>query len=237
MVGGWRTFRLLLIGAVMVTAQGVTAQGVTAQGVTAEGVTPQGADWRLSDRSLLYVQVFNDAGRVGSGFAHDHVIRAARWQSELHFDPDEPASCQFSLTVPVRGLAVDEPEMRRRLGYQGDLEPEQREDVRRSMLAEDQLDAEHHPTIEVRAKECEAVRAGRYRANVTMTVRGREVQKVVTLGVTERSPNELHVSGSFPLRHSELGIDPYSAFLGAVANAERMRVVADLLLVRQGAGA
>jgi polyisoprenoid-binding protein YceI len=192
-----------------------------------------GTAWDVSEDSAFYVQVFNDEGRIGSGFAHDHVIRATAWDAELRFDADDPASCRLSMTVPVEALAVDEPAMRRRLGYEGELDAEQRAEIRATMLGEDQLDAANHPEIRIEARDCERLRPGRYRADVAVTIRGNTADERVPLTVS-RTPegDRLRVRGHFPLRHSEVGMETYSAFLGSVANADEMRFVLHMLASR-----
>ncbi|HJL19752.1 MAG TPA: YceI family protein [Sandaracinaceae bacterium LLY-WYZ-13_1] len=190
------------------------------------------ADWTVSEEeSLFYVQVFNDEGRLASGQAHDHVIRATGWTAELRFDPDAPQDCHFELSAPVRELAVDEPRMRRRLEYDGELDDEQRAEIRASMLGEDQLDADRYPEIRVEASRCRRVDDGQYRADVVVHMRGDEAYATARLGVS-REGGRLRVRGRFHIRHEEVGMEPYQAFLGAVANAERIRFVVRLVARR-----
>ncbi|MGE0790576.1 MAG: YceI family protein [Sandaracinaceae bacterium] len=191
----------------------------------------QDASYRVApDQSVLYVQVFKDDGTVGSGFAHDHVVRATAWSGRARFDPQRP-SCDVEIRVPVAQLAVDEPAMRRRVGYDGDLDDDQRADVRESMLGEGQLDADAHPTIDIRVDRCSRMDEQRFRAPVTVTVRGHRATSNVVLRIAFDHDGRMRMRARFSLRHRDLGMEPYSAALGAVRNADPIRFVADLVLL------
>src|SRR6266542_3692363 len=81
---------------------------VAVLGVQTAAAEPKGESWSVASNSLFFVKVFKDSGTIGSGMAHDHVVRAAHFQATLQFDAADPASCRLSLVVPVRELAVDE---------------------------------------------------------------------------------------------------------------------------------
>jgi polyisoprenoid-binding protein YceI len=177
--------------------------------------------------SLLYVQVFRQSGTLGSRFTHNHVIRATKFNGEIRFDPQTPRACLLQLTVPVRQLAVDEADMRRRVGYQKEIDDDAREDVRESMLDDGQLHAEKYPNVTVRARDCVPVSDDGFRARVSVTIRGETATTRVPLTIRVVD-GELDARGEFTLRHSDFGMEPYSAVFGAVQNAEPIRFVARL---------
>ena len=188
---------------------------------------PDQPDWQfVQDDSLLSVQVFKDQSTLASGLAHNHVIRATDWKGELRFDPERPRACSFRIVVPVRQLAVDEPRMREQVGFEKSMSADSRRDVRESMLAEDQLDADAYPTVEISGKDCRPTgKSDVYQPRLTVIVRGQSTRLREPIAI-EYKGARLAIEGDFTVRHSDFGIEPYSSFLGAVKNAQPIRFVA-----------
>jgi len=207
-----------------------------ATGEGARAARPEATAWQMSsDQSRIYVQVFKKQGTLGSGFAHDHVIRATNWSGNLQFDPDHPNDCSLSLTVPVNQLQVDEPSMRRRVGYSDMLSQSDRDKVRHTMLSQGQLDANQYPNITIHADDCQAQQDDHtYQVHVTVDAHGHQPSRTTTVHVTTPSQGQMHVDGRFEMQHSDFGIQPYSAFFGAVQNAQRIRFVAHVVASRSG---
>ena len=67
--------------------------------------------------SLLYVQVYKDESAWGSGFAHNHVMRASNWYGYIDFNVEDINVCDFEFSLPVADLMVDEDAMRQYVGY------------------------------------------------------------------------------------------------------------------------
>ena len=101
--------------------------------------------YRFNDeQSLLYVQVFKDNNTLGARAAHNHTIRSTNWTGELTRN-GAGTDCRVSLTLPVEGLVVDEPQMRRRVGYNDEISDNQRAEIRGHMLADNQLNINAPP--------------------------------------------------------------------------------------------
>ena len=198
---------------------------LVAMPVQADDGSETAPEAKVNTASLFYVQVYRDKGRLLSGAAHDHVVRAEDFKAVLRFSPAEPRTCEFQLSAPVHSLAVDEPEMRKRVGYEGVLDPDDRKEVKEHMLADDQLDAKRHKTIDVIARNCRPAKApDTYSVDLALTVRGKtkRLSKDVVIKVEAGS---VSTRGSLRLRHADFGMEPYSAFLGAVKNAEELDFV------------
>src|SRR6185436_7382493 len=100
------------------------------------------------------------------------------------------------------------------------LDASDRKTVRQHMLAEDQLDAEHHPEIQVSLAGCVAsATPGSYQADVSFTIRGKTARRERAAQITFAG-GQLSARGSLRLSHAAFGIQPYSAWLGSVGNAE-----------------
>jgi polyisoprenoid-binding protein YceI len=203
--------------------------GAALVGSPAQAAEPNAQSWTVSPNSLFFVKVFKRQGTIASGMAHDHVVRAARFQANLDFDPANPASCKLSLTAPVRDLAVDEPSLRQQVGFKKPIDESDRQKVRESMLDEKQLDAAHYPTIVIEGRQCAPAKgaADQFTVDLAVTIHGRTKRLSTTVQASSQG-NELKVRGSFKALHSDFGIKPYSAFLGAVANSEPIEFVANI---------
>ncbi|HKO91567.1 MAG TPA: YceI family protein [Polyangiaceae bacterium] len=195
--------------------------GLPSFSAAAEGpASPGGTSFTARPDALLYARVYRNSSGVLSSFSHDHVIRAGAFTASIHFDASAPARCSATLRIAVKSLMVDEPSMRQRAGLSTPLDAADRKTVRQRMLGEDQLDAEHHPEIQVLLNGCvESATRGRYHADVSFTIRGKTVRRERAARITF-SGNQLSTQGSLRLSHAAFGIQPYSAWLGSVGNAE-----------------
>jgi polyisoprenoid-binding protein YceI len=175
--------------------------------------------------SLFYARVYHDQGRLFGGYSHDHIIHAAAYQSEIRFEPAAPERCSARLRIPVASLLVDEPSLRARLGVSGTLDEGERKEVREHMLAEDQLDSSRHPGIEILVQSCVvSATPGQYRADVTVSIRGK-TQKRAHAALLSFQNGRLSTSGSLRFSHADFGMQPYSAWLGAVSNLDPIDLV------------
>jgi len=207
--------------------------------------------WELLPEESILAVVTRRAGPAAR-LAHDHLVVATGYRTILVFSRDAPEESRFSAELPTEGLVVDDPGEKDR--WQGRLQdlgildspfggtsPGDRDRIRMEMLARGQLDADGHPEIRVRLTTARprdsddpdmvpAERVGDFPwvAEVELTVRGRTASTPVaaryemTGGDTGEARLRVEATGS--LRFTELGIEPYSAFLGAVRNADRFHL-------------
>ena len=179
--------------------------------------------YRFNDQqSLLYVQVFKDNSTLGARFAHNHAIRSTNWTGVLE-RIGAGTDCRVSLELPVEGLIVDEPQMRRRVGYDDEIADNQRAEIRGHMLAENQLNIDAHPTMTFEGSRCSGADSDRGNLVIDgrLTIRG--VSQVVRMNMQYRLINgTLYLRGELGITHSDFGFRPYSAFAGSVRNQENM---------------
>ena len=185
----------------------------------------------LVGQSQLYVQVFKDPDTMGAGLSHDHVIMATGWSGTVTWDDANPSACRVDITVPVRGLIVDEPSMRSAVGYESMLSDGQRGDVRENMLARDQIDGDSNPNITFTANRCTGS-AGTYQVHGSMTIRGRSQPMVAPMEIRVLN-GELFARGSTTANQSSFGFEPFSAMFGQLKNRDQMRFT---ILVKGSAG-
>lgn len=177
-------------------------------------------------RSEIAVKVFK--GGVASALAHDHVVRAARWQATLDVSPD-PVALAADVRVDATALEVDEPDARARHGLDGTLSESDRAQVRASMLGAEQLDVASHP--EIRFSASQIARDGEaFRLAGDLSLHGRTRRIDVPLAIA-RDGDGFTATGSVRVKQSDFGITPYSAFLGAVRVQDEVEIVFTLVAV------
>ena len=179
--------------------------------------------YRFDDQqSLLYVQVFKDNSTIGARFAHNHAIRSTNWTGVLE-RVGTGTDCRVSLELPVEGLVVDEPQMRRRVGYDDEISDNQRAEIRGHMLADNQLNINAHPTMTFEGTQCSGADGDRGDLAIDgrLTIRG--VTQPVRMNMQYRLINgTLYLRGELGITHTDFGFRPYSAFAGSVRNQENM---------------
>ncbi len=184
------------------------------------------AEYAIRPEQSELIVLLTKAG-FASALAHDHVVRATRFSGSISGDPGNPATAAVRVTVPVAGLAVDEPEMRRKHGLDKLLSESDRQEIQSTMRGERQLDAEKYPDISFRSVSVERRTTDEFLLTGDFTLHG--TTRRITFPVTGRlSEGTLHATGSFDFNQSDFGITPYSLFLGAVRNQDRVRLIFDL---------
>lgn len=171
------------------------------------------------ERSDLHWLVYR-AGAL-SRFGHNHVISVGEMTGSVLLHPDLELS-QFEIEIPVDGLVVDDPELRALEGEELASEPSA-EDVagtRRNMLSEAVLDAEQHPVLRITGTG-PIVEGGSESLDVIVEILGRSIPLTVPTTV-QVSDGTLEASGMFRLTHEALGMEPFSAMVGALQVGEEL---------------
>jgi len=179
----------------------------------------------LSNKGVLYVQVYK-AATLAADLSHDHAIQAVGWSGKGTWDAEDYSACNISLSVPVNNLQVDKPEIRKMAGIEGTISESMRQDVKKHMLSDVQLDADKYPMITFQSTSCEG-------SSSSMTLKGNFTMhgktNAISVPVTVANDNGLSLKGSFPLKATDYGIEPYSAMFGAVGNKDEMKITFDLV--------
>lgn len=187
--------------------------GDGAEGATTYRVVPDASD--------VYVHLRPDSGTLLSGMSHEHVIVARRFSGEIRWNPSAPEDCWVDVEVPVDGLVVDPTEKREALGFDKDLSDGDRKKVEKNMRAKNQLWVEKFGAIRFRAAKCSGLEDGVIEIRGAITIRG--VSANVTLPVKVDFEDEgLRARVEFAKVHADFGFSPYSNFLGALKNDERI---------------
>lgn len=217
--------RLRARGAGLVLAWGILLMTTTSEGPA--HAAPYAVD---AARSEIAVKVFK--GGVASALAHDHLVRAARWQATLDLSPD-PVALAADVRVDATALEVDEPDARARHGLDGTLSDSDRAQVRANLLGAEQLDVARHPEIRFSASQVERDGeggGGSFRLAGELSLHGRTRRIDVPLAIAQDG-DTFTARGRVRVRQSDFGITPYSAFLGAVRVQDEVEIVFTVVAV------
>jgi len=177
-----------------------------------------------ANQSTLYVKVYK-AESLASDLAHDHAIQAVGWSGKAIIDLDNLSGCDISLSVPVNNLYVDKTEIRKLAGLEGEISDSQRKEIQGNMLSKGQLNADAFPMITFKSTSCEG--SGE---NITLkgdfTLRGKT--NAISIPVKMITADGLSMKGTFPIKATDYGFEPYSALFGAVSNKNEMEIHFDL---------
>ena len=176
--------------------------------------------------SQLAWRVYSDGtlARIG----HNHVIAAREFSGTVQLrDPLERSTVE--LVIPVAALVVDDPGLRAQLGGSFTSQPSANDiaATRRNMLSERLLNADVHPQVLISGTG-PLGEPGNQHMTLRISVAGRTVTQEVPVSVVV-DETALQARASFRLTHEALGLEPFSALLGALKVAQPLDF--DLLLV------
>jgi len=197
-------------------------------------------EFAIDAEKSVFAVITHKAG-VAAKLAHNHFIHVGKYDALLSVAENDLLKTAFELNFGVNELVVDDPvaqekwqdavlnakiltERFTKIGVAD------REKIREHMLAAGQLDAANHPEITVKVLSVKNVSDQRaddalatHVARVALTVRGKTVERDCNVAITSRD-EKLSIVASGAFTFTEFGIKPYSAFLGAVKNADEFHV-------------
>jgi len=163
--------------------------------------------------SSVHIRVFR-AG-VLSALAHDHVINAVGIAGRVLYDPAAVTRSSLQLSIPVGSLVVDHPDDRQQEGLDGTLDEDDIAEIRAIVLSRDYLDEAQYPRVVITTV---SVQGELPLLSVGLNVRIRQVGKMYTVPVqVTLEGGLLRATGEMYLNHSDFGMKPYRALLGAIA--------------------
>ncbi len=185
----------------------------------AEPETPVGPQTYALDvkKSSFVMQVYK-AG-AASGLAHDHVIHATSVSGSVVVDVADLGTAKVEVTVQTKGLVNDDPKMRKRYGLEGELPEKDRKAILDNMQNAEQLDVANFPTITFSSTSVTPAGAGKATINGTLTIKGKS-QPISMPATIVFKGKAVEGKGSVRLKFTSFGIEPYSAFFGAVRNQD-----------------
>jgi len=167
----------------------------------------------LAGESELRILAYRDGPLAKLG--HNHVISSTDIDGRVAWTEDIGRS-YVEMRVPVTSFEIDRPELRAEEGeeFPGEIPEQDIAGTRANMLGPKLLDAENHPDIRLFSR--------RVRGNLDALVVDAEVviknqSTAVSFPLSARWEDErLIASGEVSLVQTSLGLEPFSALLGAL---------------------
>ena len=129
---------------------------------------------------------------------------------------------RFELEIPVHDLIIDDPILRRDEGdeFSSKLSKQDIARTRSNMLGKRVLNARQYPTVKLTGTGTSGD-GPKFMLGLSIEIFGRVVELRVPLTL-QLDEDVLEATGAFQLSHSDLGMRPFSAILGALRVADDM---------------
>ena len=172
-----------------------------------------------AERSDIRVLIYR-AG-VLSWLGHSHVISVAQLEGTIYVHPELERS-RFELLIPVQGLVVDKPLLRREEGdeFSADLSARDIARTRSNMLGKRVLNATQYPTIRLTGTG-PTDDGSELLLELSIELLGAVIELQVPTAL-RLDGDILEATGAFRLSHGDLGMRPFTAMMGGLRVAEEM---------------
>ena len=184
------------------------------------------------DTELSRVYVFVGKKRLG----HEHGMEGMLREGRIRVDSaDDPGVIVFDMS----SFAADTDAAREYVGLEGVTDEDDQSDVTSTMTGSKVLDVEEFPTatfeISSIEKLDEETEDGHplYEFAGELTLHGETNEIDFQAATTEQEDGRVRLQGDFDIRQSDYGIKPYSAFFGAVAVTDELKIYGDLWIVAE----
>ena len=185
---------------------------------------PADVTYKLGAGTVV-VKTYKDESTMASGLSHNHAIKATGWSGSFTYNPGTHA-CSVSATVPVKKLDVDADATRTYASVEGKIGDGMRDDVKKAMLGDDQLDADKHPNVTFSGSSC-SESSGTVTVSGNLTVKGKS--KPVKLAFKNFTAGDtLTGKATFSVNGSDFGLEPFSAMFGQLKNLDKLDFIVDL---------
>jgi len=153
---------------------------------------------------------------------HNHVIAVPNLSGSVTVGAQDLSASHFEFVIPVADLVIDDAKLRSGLGEEFASVPTAKdvEGTRHNMLTDRVLDGDKFPTIRVTGAGPLGA-AGAQTFKVKIELLGRTVDLTVPTKVTV-ADDRVEASGAFDLNHADLGMQPFTALMGALAVGEKI---------------
>lgn len=168
--------------------------------------------------SRLAVHVDSKGWAGPLGVLHDHEFLPRRWSGALRFDPEQPSNVSGTITIQADDWEDRQPA----------LSASEKAKVERQIASPAVLDAARYPEIvlDVTGFQPEGTApANEWTGTLTgeLTLHGQTHPVEIPVEAALEG-GTLTATGSFDVRQSRFGIDPWSRYFGAVRVADRVRI-------------
>ena len=200
------------------------------------GTAPTAASGDRADLQAIYSEIGRSGGRVftlapkdsvvriyafragrAARLGHNHVLSAPQFTGFFHLPTSGAGNGRFDLVFRLDQLEIDNPAYRSTLGaaFSAVLSPDDIESTRQHLLSADNLQADRFPFVRIHSLQISG-EAPKFAAKIQIQMHGQSREMWLPLDV-EGLPDRLSVSGSFVLRQTDFGVQPYSLLGGLLS--------------------
>lgn len=181
------------------------------------------------DPSQSTVRIYVFRGGRAAAVGHNHVLSAPRFVGFFYLPATGAANGRFDLAFRLDQLEIDNPKYRSALGsaFASILSPEAIKGAREHMLGVNNLQADQFPFVRVHSLQITG-ESSKFAAKVQIEMHGQQHAMWIPLTV-EGLPERLVVAGSFVLRQTDFGVQPYSVLGGFLAVQDEVVIEFKLL--------
>ncbi|TXH75238.1 YceI family protein [Thiobacillus sp.] len=181
------------------------------------------------DPSQSTVRIYVFRGGRAAAVGHNHVLSAPQFVGFFYLPVTGAENGRFDLAFRLDQLEMDNPKYRSSLGsaFASILSPEAIKGAREHMLGVNNLQADKFPFVRVHSLQITG-ESPKFAAKVQIEMHGQQHAMWIPLTV-EGLPEHLVVAGSFVLRQTDFGVQPYSVLGGFLAVQDAVVVEFKLL--------
>jgi hypothetical protein len=178
-------------------------------------------------QSTVRIYVFR--GGRAAAVGHNHVLSAPRFVGFFYLPATGAANGRFDLAFRLDQLEIDNLKYRSTLGsaFSSILPPEAIKGAREHMLGVNNLQADKFPFVRVHSLRITG-ESPKFAAKVQIEMHGQQHVMWIPLAV-EGLPEHLVAAGSFVLRQTDFGVQPYSVLGGFLAVQDEVVIEFKLL--------
>jgi len=200
-------------------------------------------EYEIDKEQSVFAAVVHKGG-VAARFAHNHFIAPSTYDAKLSLEGDDVTKTAFSISFAVNDLAPDEdgprakwfPRLQETQVLTDAFSPigdSDRATIKEHMLAANQLDVGTYPEIKAELigitpkSSTWGKHEFKYAATLRVTIHGKTIERGFATDLSLKD-GVLQVEGVARFEFTELGIEPYSAFLGTVKNKDAFEIYVNL---------
>jgi polyisoprenoid-binding protein YceI len=175
------------------------------------------------------IRIYAFRGGRAARLAHNHILTAPKFTGFFYLPSGGTSGARFDLEFRLDQLEIDDPMLRSTLGsaFATKLSAADIEGSRKHMLGEDNLQADRFPFVRIHSLEISGD-GTKFATKVQIEMHGQKREMWIPLSV-EGLPQKISVTGSFVLRQTDFGAQPYTVLNGLIAVQDE--VVVDFKLI------
>ncbi len=181
------------------------------------------------------IRVLIYRGGLLAALGHNHVISTRDIEGRIVISEDLAAS-SVELEIPVESFEVDKQNLRVEEGedFESDVSDKDKRGTKKNMLGAKLLNAANFSNITIESNSWSGELPDIVvKAILTVRDQPNAVEFPASVSVSEE---KIVVTGSFELTHSQLGLKPFSAFLGGLSVRDEMRIKFRITALRVSSG-